>query len=349
MGDIRRNSYLKVSFFTALTATAFLFLYVGELVEASPVGVSVTIVVTECSDGIDNDIDSFIDYPNDPDCTDASDDDESTPPPPPPPPPLNPPSSGGGGGIKNTKDPKETPQTEVPIEVKEPPTTISFQGLAYPSSVVKILRNGFIYKTTVADLGGNFKIVDLESLFGVYNYSVKAVDVQNRESSLINFSINVPKGRSIFVGDILVPPTISISPDRILPQTPIVVSGQTSPFKALEILVGESALSRKSNHLGVYETAIPQELVKQNILIKSRVIVGEKQSSYSTSILLRAQSETSPLIKGDLNSDNRVNLVDFSIIAFWYKRTGFPDKADLNKDGLVDIRDLSILAFNWTG
>jgi hypothetical protein len=53
--------------------------------------------------------------------------------------------------------------------------------------------------------------------------------------------------------------------------------------------------------------------------------------------------------KCDLNNDNRVNLLDFSIMAFWYKRLGFPPKVDLNSDANVNLTDLSILAYCWTG
>ena len=53
--------------------------------------------------------------------------------------------------------------------------------------------------------------------------------------------------------------------------------------------------------------------------------------------------------KCDLNNDNRVNLLDFSIMAFWYKRLTFPPKVDLNTDKQVNLTDLSILAFCWTG
>ena len=58
--------------------------------------------------------------------------------------------------------------------------------------------------------------------------------------------------------------------------------------------------------------------------------------------------------KGDLNKDGKVNLVDFSIAAFWYKRTlGVTFKPleveYLNGDGKVDLVDFSIMAFNWTG
>ena len=50
-----------------------------------------------------------------------------------------------------------------------------------------------------------------------------------------------------------------------------------------------------------------------------------------------------------MNKDSRVNLVDFSIAAYWYKRSTPPPSADLNGDGKVDLVDFSILAFYWTG
>jgi len=46
--------------------------------------------------------------------------------------------------------------------------------------------------------------------------------------------------------------------------------------------------------------------------------------------------------------------VDFSIAAFWYKKAlsvSFQaiEKEKLNGDGRVDLVDFSIMAFNWTG
>ena len=53
----------------------------------------------------------------------------------------------------------------------------------------------------------------------------------------------------------------------------------------------------------------------------------------------------------DIDSDTRVNLVDFSILAFWWKRLPLPPETpfDLNCDGFVRLDDFSILAFHWSG
>jgi len=59
-------------------------------------------------------------------------------------------------------------------------------------------------------------------------------------------------------------------------------------------------------------------------------------------------------LKGDLNDDNRVNLIDFSIAAYWYYRPFNQDfrlkEAErLNGDGKIDLVDFSIMAYYWTG
>ena len=58
--------------------------------------------------------------------------------------------------------------------------------------------------------------------------------------------------------------------------------------------------------------------------------------------------------RGDLNGDCLVDLIDFSILIFWWDRTLGPEairfeQQDLNNDGVVDLRDFSILAYYWTG
>ena len=60
------------------------------------------------------------------------------------------------------------------------------------------------------------------------------------------------------------------------------------------------------------------------------------------------------LSKADLNDDCHVNLVDFSIAAYWYKRPisqafKLIEAASLNGDGKIDLVDFSIMAFHWTG
>ena len=51
----------------------------------------------------------------------------------------------------------------------------------------------------------------------------------------------------------------------------------------------------------------------------------------------------------DYNGDGRVDLVDFSVLIFWFEKTNIPLDIDCNGDGKADIVDFSIMAYYWTG
>lgn len=55
--------------------------------------------------------------------------------------------------------------------------------------------------------------------------------------------------------------------------------------------------------------------------------------------------------KGDISGDGKVNIADFSLLAYWYKRTltaqAIASGVDLNGDGKVTLADFSILAYYW--
>ena len=54
-------------------------------------------------------------------------------------------------------------------------------------------------------------------------------------------------------------------------------------------------------------------------------------------------------IPGDCNRDKIINLVDFSVLAFWYGKKNPPVCVDTNRDNTINLIDFSILAFYWTG
>lgn len=58
--------------------------------------------------------------------------------------------------------------------------------------------------------------------------------------------------------------------------------------------------------------------------------------------------------RGDVNADMRVDLVDFSIVGYWFRRTLSPaftkiEALWLSGDGKVDLVDFSIMAYHWSG
>ena len=56
------------------------------------------------------------------------------------------------------------------------------------------------------------------------------------------------------------------------------------------------------------------------------------------------------LAKVDFNQDRRVDIVDLSILLFYWDKSGAViEPFDFNADGRVDLVDVSILMYYWTG
>ncbi len=58
--------------------------------------------------------------------------------------------------------------------------------------------------------------------------------------------------------------------------------------------------------------------------------------------------ECKPNTIGDINCDGRVDLVDFSILAFWQGKSNPPHSVDVSGNGVVGLADFSIVAHHWT-
>jgi hypothetical protein len=95
---------------------------------------------------------------------------------------------------------------------------------------------------------------------------------------------------------------------------------------------------------------------------KSKVSDGAQISNYGRAYNFSVGSINEQAIKNndkcpakaDLNNDCRVDLIDFSIAAFWDKKklTGtmiFLEKNELNADTKITLVDFSIMAYYWTG
>ncbi len=61
----------------------------------------------------------------------------------------------------------------------------------------------------------------------------------------------------------------------------------------------------------------------------------------------KSASNTGVCPGADLNKDKKVNLIDFSILLFYWGTNN--TCADQNKNGKVDLIDFSIMLYNWTG
>jgi len=239
-------------------------------------------------------------------------------------------------------------------------TIVNFSGSAYPFSRVYILKDGEIVANTIADQSASFSVSLLGLSTDTYNFSIYSEDGNNRKSSTFSFSIYITEGTTVSIGNIFLSPTIDINKSQVKRGDSIVIFGQSIPRKEVLISIksNEEYFFRVfSNEMGAYLYNLDTSILNiGKIQAKSKNTIDTQSSSYSTIVSFfvgdnsKVNNKTDcSILRGDLNCDNRVDLVDFSIMAFWYKKINPPQKIDLNNDGKINLVDFSIMAFHWTG
>jgi hypothetical protein len=268
---------------------------------------------------------------------------QSAPIPPSPPPP---PSSGGGGGGGSYGF----------------RTSAIFRGIAYPLSDVTLLENAQVVAVTQSGPDAKFE-VDLSNIPpGTYNFGVWAKDPNGNRSIMQTFSIMLTNGATTIISGVFFPPTISADKTQVKRGDVLNILGYTAPQVTISVIVNSnneivknvtssdsgawlyrlntSALDYGNHTAHAWAVATDGNMTANSNLIA--FTVGNE------SISAQPNSSCTVLI-GDLNGDCRVNIVDFSIMAYWYERTNPPAMVDLNHDGKINLVDFSILAYYWTG
>lgn len=241
-----------------------------------------------------------------------------------------------------------------PIEI--PKTAVQFSGLAYPFAPVIITKQGKEITRVTADGSGVFSATLPEKYDSTVLYSVQARDTDGNRSLLLNYPIVVRTGYVTHLSGILFAPTIVTDKSEVKEGDYLSISGFALSNK--EITLNISGLSNKtfninSNTEGRYSITAP--------------LVGLTKGQYSVTVSYRGDTRMSKLVNfiigdknvllskevenipGDCNKDGIINLIDFSILAFWYKKLNPPICVDTNQDNTINLVDFSILAFYWNG
>lgn len=253
--------------------------------------------------------------------------------------PSSTPSSGGGGGSVGT--------------------TITISGRAYPLSRVTVLKDGQIAIKTIAGPDAMFNISMTSLSTGVYTITVYSEDENGNRSTTFTFPVQVTLNATTDIGGVFLAPTISVDKSKVKRGDNIAIFGQSVPQSDITISVhSEQELFAKTttDARGAYLYNLDTTLLDMgNHATKSKSAIGGEISSFGKTVSFAVGTENVGVVpsrtpqKGDVNGDNRINLIDFSIAAYWYKRTLPPPAVDLNGDGKVDLIDFSIMAFYWTG
>ena len=234
---------------------------------------------------------------------------------------------------------------------------VYFVGRAYPRSSVILLKDAQVVATTVSGPDATFTI-SLSSLSaGNYNFSLYSEDKEARRSSLLTFPVSITAGAITNIGGIFIAPTIAVDKEQVKQGDNLAIFGQSSPGSEVTIQINseeEIFQKVKADVSGVYLYNLDSSILEfgRHTAKSKSAIVGEispMSGAVAFSVGNKTILKTKEVKKGDTNGDKKVNLVDFSVVAYWYKRAKPPATIDLNADGKINLVDFSILAFNWTG
>lgn len=246
-------------------------------------------------------------------------------------------------------------------------SSISFTGFAFPYANVHLYKDGQIVTSTLTDINAdfNFNVKNLTS--GTYIFTIFAKDMDGGQSAVYTLPIFIDNRVNIKVDNVFLSPSINLSKNNITLGESSTVSGYTTPNSKVTIYF-ESALGQVSSfnvwsdNFGKYEYTIDSSYFGiGQFKIKAQTEKDGVLSFEGVTLVLNIldpEAEVLPeptdyplcqTIFADLNCDQKVNLIDFSIMAYWYNNKTPPVLIDLNKDSQIDLSDFSILAFNWTG
>jgi hypothetical protein len=270
-------------------------------------------------------------------------------------------SGGGGGGGSGSSSGDEGgggfESIDGPFESGDGQVTIS--GYAYPGARITVLVDGQIAKTGSANNTGTYSILIDGIASGAYTFGVYAQDDTDERSSTFSTSFTVSGARASRLTNINISPSIVVSPNPAEPGENITFSGYTLPDATVTVQTGRSdgtgteVLTAFSDGSGEWQVTYNTAGLGRDtyrVRASAEQLDGRKAGFSDYEFYGIGQEADTPLAP-DLNRDGFVNLIDFSIMLFWWQTNGGDSDppADINQDGNVSLTDFSILLFNWTG
>jgi cysteine-rich repeat protein len=256
-------------------------------------------------------------------------------------------SSGGGGGGGGGST-KELGKTQVNIS-----------GRAYPSRTINFILDSENVGSAQTNSSGVFQFTT-ESSPGTATLGVWANDITGVRSITLSNTFDVTQGAVTNLNDIILPPSIKVSKTSFNPGEVLTVSGQAVPNATINLYTDRNVTTPvatgQSGANGVwsiqYDTS---RLSRAEHTIRARSVTGTPpltiQSSFSNTVQLFVGVNGRDTTPSDLSRDGKINLIDFSILIFWWNTNGGDSNppADINGNARVGLEDFSILLFNWTG
>ena len=250
----------------------------------------------------------------------------------------------------------------VTLEPEETNGSVIFSGKSYPVSAVIILKDGQSAAVTATDVNGNFETTLPNISVGIYTFSIYAYDNNSKPSGLLNYRVEISGGEIEEVAGITITPTISADKSEVEKGKNITFFGQSVPRSRVVIYLvsdegEEISVETVSGADGLYSYQFDTDLIEQaDYEAGARTFVSDSRFSARSGAVdfeVGEESESAVTVRcggiADLNNDCHVNLIDFSILIYWFGHDHPIGKVDLDNDKRVSLTDFSILMYHWTG
>jgi hypothetical protein len=225
-----------------------------------------------------------------------------------------------------------------------------------------LLKDGAQAASQPAGPDAHFNISISGLAGGVYTFSVTAKDALGQKSVMYSFTESITSGVGTQISGIFLPPTIEVDKLVVKRGDPVKIFGSSLPSSPVGVTIHSNNAINKtvmSDAGGLWSYALNSfDLDYGDHSTQAYAKTDTDQSSLSTAVRFTVGDKTiktnepAKAPAADLTGDDRVNLVDFSIMSYWFKRPLTPAASatvDLNHDGKIDLIDFSIMAYNWTG
>lgn len=234
------------------------------------------------------------------------------------------------------------------------------KGETAPNSTVTVLVDGVIRTTTRSDVNGAFTITLNNLITGSAIVSVYGTDNQGLKTAPVTVSLSIYPSQTTRISGILLSPTLTTDKESLPAGEYLTVSGQAAPNSVVSIFLEgqkndtfEMPVGTDGKFSQIIKTVnFPDGPYRFTSRLKKRGINSPVSRPVSVTIgpptKIRDQQTMVCPVTADFNKDCRVDLVDFSILMYWFNKTP-PPLIDLNSDGTINIVDFSILMYFWTG
>ena len=275
------------------------------------------------------------------------------------------PSGPGSGGVTTSAAPSSAPAAPGGGAGAAPTktSTLVVSGLGFPARDVTLLKDGQIAGTAAAEVDGEFAMTLGNLAPGSYLFTVASEDSQGRQTMTPAVRLKIEAGATHTLAGMFLPPTVGLDKIEVKRGDPLAVSGQSAPGAAVTLFGAgpddaEFVVTVTAGDDGQYRYALDTGRLQFGLYdVSARASRGSTHSSLGRgaqftvgqrSVVL--PPEVGPCaLPADFNGDCRVNIVDFSILVYWFYRPSPPAHVDMSGDGRVNLVDFSILVYFWTG